>query len=98
MSIKHLCYPVTQAIVPQLASSSDEYAESKKKSNLHRLKKKKDLISLLKQSLQDDEDYSNNKSNASSKASIANDDNLYYSYDGSLFGQDPIFSSELVEI
>ena len=97
MSIKHLCYPVTQAIVPQLASSSDEYAKSKKKSNLHGLKKK-DLISLLKQSLQDDEDYSNNMSNASSEASIANDDNLYYSYDGSLFGQDPIFSSELVEI
>jgi len=40
-------YLVTQATVPQLASSSSKSAKSKKKSILHGLKKK-DLISLLK--------------------------------------------------
>ena len=90
-------YPVTHATMPQLASSSNKSAKSKKKFAYYGLKKKY-LISLLKQSLQDDEDYSNNKSNASSKASIANDDNLYYSCDGSLFGHDPIFNSDLIEI
>ena len=97
MSVKHLCYPVTQAIVPQPTSFSNKYAKSKKKSNLHGLKKKY-LVSLLKQSLQDNEDDSNNESNASSEVFIANDDNLYYSYDGSLFGHDPIVSSDLVEV
>ena len=90
-------YPITQATVPQPASSSNKSAKSKKKSILHGLKKK-DLISLLKWSFQDDEDDSNNEFNASSKTSIANDGNPYYSYDGSLFGHDPIFSSNLVEI
>ena len=79
-------YPITQATVPQRASSSNKSTKSKKKSILHALKKK-DLISLLKQSLQDVEDDSNNEFNASSETSIANDDNPYYSYDGSLFGQ-----------
>ena len=89
-------YLVTQATIPQPTSSSNKSAKSKKKSILHGLKKK-DLISLLKQSLQDDEDDSNNEFNASSETSIANNDNPYYSYDGSLFGHDPIVSSDLVE-
>ena len=89
-------YLVTQATIPQPTSSSSKFAKSKKKSVLHGLKKK-DLISLLKQSLQDDEDDSNNEFNASSETSIANNDNPYYSYDGSLFGHDPIVSSDLVE-
>ncbi|KAF3970188.1 hypothetical protein CMV_006090 [Castanea mollissima] len=86
-----------QATIPQLASSSSKSAKSKKKSVLHGLKKK-DLISLLKEPLQDDEDDLDNESKTSSEASVANDDNPYYSYDGSLFGHDLIVSSDLFEV
>ena len=84
-------YRVTQATIPQPASSSSKSAKSKKKSILHGLKKK-DLISLLKEPLHDDEDDLDNKSKISSETSIANDDNPYYPYDGSLFRDDPIVS------
>lgn len=40
-------------------------------------------------------DDSDDKSNASSKASFANDDNPYYPYDETLFGHDPIASLDL---
>ena len=85
-------YQVTQATIPQPASSSSKSAKSKKKFVLHGLKKK-DLIFLLKEPLQDDEDDLENESKTSSKISIANDDNPYYPYDGSLFGHDQIVSS-----
>ena len=86
-------YPITHATVPQPTSSSSKSTKSKKKSILHALKKK-DLISLLKQSLQDVEDDSNNEFNASSETSIANDDNPYYSYD--LYLNNPMISSLLL--
>jgi len=84
-------YQVTQATIPQHASSSSKSAKSKKKSVLHGLKKK-NLISLLKEPLQDDEDDSDNHSKTSFETSIANNDNPYYPYDGSLFRDDPIVS------
>ena len=90
-------YLVTQATIPQPASSSSKSAKSKKKSILHGLKKK-DLISLLKAPLQDDEDDLDNESKTSPKSSVANDDNPYYPYDGSLFGHDPIVSLDLFEV
>ena len=90
-------YLVTQANIPQPTSSSNKSAKSKKKSILHGLKKK-DLISLLKAPLQDDEDDLDNESKTSPKSSVANDDNPYYPYDGSLFGHDPIVSLDLFEV
>ena len=70
-------YQVTQATIPQHASSSSKFAKSKKKFVLHGLKKK-DLISLLKEPLfQDDEDDSDNEYKTSFETSIANDDNPY---------------------
>ena len=90
-------YQVTQATTPQHASSSSKSAKSKKKSVLHGLKKK-DLISQLKEPLQDNEDDLDNESKTSPESSIANDDNPYYPYDGSLFGHDPIVSLDLFEV
>ena len=89
-------YQVIQATIPQPASSSNKSAKSKMKSVLHGLKKK-DLISQLKEPLQDNEDDLDNESKTSPESSIANDDNPYYPYDGSLFGHDPIISSDLFE-
>lgn len=82
--------------MPQPTSSSSKSAKSKKKFILHGLKKK-DLISLLKQSRQDDEKrwLILNESKASFKASFANDDNSYYPYDETLFGHDPIATPDL---
>ena len=90
-------YPVTHATMPQLASSSNKSAKSKKKFAYYGLKKKY-LISLLKQSLQDDEDDSNNESKVFFEASVANDDNPYNPYDGSLFRHDPIVTPNLAEV
>ena len=90
-------YQVIQATIPQPASSSSKSAKSKKKSVLHGLKKK-DLISLLKEPLQDDENDLDNESKTSLKSSVANDDNPYYHYDGSLFGHEPIVSLDLFEV
>ena len=50
---------------------------------------------MLKELLQDDKDDLDNESETSIETSIANDDNPYYPYDGSLFGHDPIVSSDL---
>ena len=90
-------YPITHATVPQPTSSSSKFAKSKKKSILLGLMKK-DLISLLKEPLQDNADDLDNEFKTFSETSIANDDNPQYPYDGSLFGHDPIFCLDLFEV
>ena len=67
-------YQVTQATIPQPTSSSSKFAKSKKKSILLGLMKK-DLISLLKEPLQDNADDLDNEFKTFSETSIANDDN-----------------------